>query len=64
MLFRSGLGAAVAEFLGETYPIPVVRHGVNDEFGRSGKAPQVLEAYGITPEGIAEKAKQAVALKK
>mgnify|MGYP002545242244 CR=1 FL=1 len=59
-----GLGAAVAELLGEEYPVPVVRHGVEDEFGRSGKAPAVLEAYGITPAGIAEKAKKAVALKK
>ena len=58
-----GLGAAVAEFLSENYPVPVVRHGVNDEFGRSGKAPAVLEAYGITAEGIAAKAKEAVAKK-
>ena len=59
-----GLGAAVAEYLAETYPVPVVRHGVEDEFGRSGKAPLVLEAYGITPEVIAEKAKKAVAMKR
>ena len=59
-----GLGAAVAEYLGETYPIPVVRHGVNDEFGRSGKAPLVLDAYGINADGIAAKAKQAIAMKK
>lgn len=58
-----GLGAAVSEFLSEEYPVPVVRHGVNDEFGRSGKAPAVLEAYGITAEGIAAKAKEAVAKK-
>ena len=32
-----GLGAAVAEYLSENDPVPVVRHGVNDEFGRSGK---------------------------
>ena len=37
---------------------------MNDEFGRSGKAPLVLEAYGITPEAIAEKAKKAVAMKR
>ena len=48
-----GLGSAVAEFLAEHYPVPVVRHGVNDVFGRSGKAEAVLEAYGLTPEGIA-----------
>ena len=59
-----GLGAAVCEYLAEACPIPVVRHGVNDEFGRSGKAPLVLEAYGITAEKIAECAKKAVALKK
>lgn len=59
-----GLGAAVAEYLAEEYPVPVVRHGVNDEFGRSGKAPAVLEAYGITAEAIAEKAKKAIAMKK
>ncbi len=54
-----GLGAAVAEYLSENDPVPVVRHGVNDEFGRSGKAPLVLEAYGITPEGIAEKGQES-----
>ena len=59
-----GLGAAVAEFLSGTYPVPVVLHGVNDEFGRSGKAPLVLEAFGLTPEVMAEKAKAAIALKK
>ena len=59
-----GLGAAVCEYLAEACPVPVVRHGVNDEFGRSGKAPLVLEAYGITAEKIAECAKKAVALKK
>ena len=59
-----GLGAAVAEYLGENYPVPVVRHGVNDEFGRSGKAPLVLDAYGINADGIAAKARQALAMKK
>ncbi|MBQ7565792.1 MAG: transketolase family protein [Oscillospiraceae bacterium] len=59
-----GLGSAVCELLSEKCPTPVVRHGVNDEFGRSGVAPKVLEAYGITAEVIAEKAKQAIALKK
>ena len=59
-----GLGSAVSEFLSETCPIPVVKHGVNDVFGRSGKAPLVMKAYGLTPEGIAEKARAAIALKK
>ncbi len=59
-----GLGAAVCEYLSEACPVPVVRHGVNDEFGRSGKAPLVLEAYGITAEKIVECAKKAISLKK
>ena len=59
-----GLGAAVAEFCSENCPVPVVRHGVNDEFGRSGKAPLALKAFGLTPEVIAEKAKKALAMKK
>ena len=59
-----GLGAAVAEFLSEHCPVPVVRHGVNDEFGHSGEAKAVLKAYGLTPEGIADKVRQAMKLKK
>ena len=58
-----GLGSAVAGFIGEHCPVPVVRHGVNDEFGRSGKAEQVLEAYGLTPAGIAAKVKKALEMK-
>jgi len=59
-----GLGAAVTEYIAGVCPVPVVLHGVEDEFGRSGKAPAVLEAYGLTPAKIAEKAKAAIALKK
>ena len=59
-----GLGSAVAEFLSEHCPVPVVRHGVDDMFGRSGKAQEVLAAYGLTPEGITEKARHALKLKR
>ncbi|MBP1577475.1 MAG: transketolase family protein [Oscillospiraceae bacterium] len=59
-----GLGSAVCELLAENMPIPVVRHGVNDEFGRSGKAPLVLDAYGLNAEGITAKARLAVSKKK
>lgn len=58
-----GLGSAVAEFVSEHCPVPVVRHGVYDQFGRSGKAQDVLEAFGLTPEGIAEKVRSARKLK-
>ncbi len=59
-----GLGSAIAAYIAETNPVPVVRHGVYDEFGRSGKAEKVLEAYGLTAEGIAAKVRQALKLKK
>ncbi len=59
-----GLGSAVASVCAENCPVPVVCHGVMDEFGRSGKALEVLEAYGLTAEVMVEKAMQALALKK
>ena len=59
-----GLGAAVAETVCEACPVPVVRLGVNDEFGRSGTVPALLEMYGLTPANIAAKAKLALELKK
>ena len=55
-----GLGGAVAEFLSENCPTPLVRHGVNDEFGRSGTAAAVLEAYGLTTEGLCTKIREAL----
>ena len=59
-----GLGSAVAEVVGEGCPVPVVRLGVNDQFGHSGKVPPLLEMYGLTPANIVEKAEAALALKK
>lgn len=55
-----GLGGAVAECLSEKCPTPLVRHGVNDEFGRSGTAAAVLEHYKLTAEGICEKIREAL----
>ena len=59
-----GLGSAVAEVLAETCPVPVMRVGVEDKFGRSGKVPELLEIYGLTAANIADKARRAVSLKK
>ena len=58
-----GLGSAVAEYLSSACPVPVVRHGVAAEFGRSGAAQKVLEAYSLTTEGIVDKVRQAVSIK-
>jgi transketolase len=59
-----GLGSAVAEAVAEACPVPVLRVGVEDTFGRSGKVPPLLEMYGLTVENLVAKAKAAIALKK
>ncbi|MCQ2413759.1 MAG: transketolase family protein [Clostridia bacterium] len=59
-----GLGAAVCECVSAKCPVPVLRVGVEDKFGKSGTVPALLEAYGLTAAHIAEEAKAAVALKK
>lgn len=58
-----GLGAAVCELLAERCPVPVLRVGVEDAFGRSGSVPALLSCYGLTAENIADKARRAVAMK-
>ena len=53
-----GLGEAVAVLLSEKLPTPVKRVGVNDVFGRSGPAAEVLKYYGLTAENIVKTAKE------
>lgn len=59
-----GLGEAVCSCVCENRPIPVLRVGVNDTFGRSGKVAPLMEYYGLTAQAISEKAKLAVQMKK
>ena len=59
-----GLGSAVSEYLSEVYPTPVVKLGVNDEFGHSGPAVKLLDEFGLRAVNIAEKVKKAISLKK
>ena len=59
-----GLGAAVAEVVCENCPVPVVRVGVKDVFGRSGDPEALMEAYNITAADIVEKAKLALSMKR
>lgn len=58
-----GLGSAVAEVVCETVPVPVLRVGVNDVFGKSGPAVQLLHEFGLDADNIAAKAKEAIKLK-
>ncbi|MBO7682065.1 MAG: transketolase family protein [Clostridia bacterium] len=58
-----GLGSAVCETLSENCPTPVVRVGVNDEFGRSGPAVELLHLFGLDAAHIVESARKAISLK-
>ncbi len=58
-----GLGSAVCECVSGAKPVPVMRVGVEDQFGKSGKVPPLLEFYGLTAANIAAKAKNAINLK-
>ena len=59
-----GLGSAVAEIVAEEYPVPVLRVGVEDTFGKSGPALELLEIFGLNAQNIVAKAKRAIELKK
>ena len=61
--FIGGLGSAVCECVSGSHPVPVKRVGVEDQFGRSGKVPPLLEMYGLTAKNIVAKAKEAIAAK-
>lgn len=58
-----GLGSAVCEVLSENCPVPVMRVGIKDVFGQSGKPDELLKAYGLTPEDIVKSVKKAISLK-
>ena len=58
-----GLGSAVSEVLTDEILVPLQRVGVNDCFGHSGPAADVLVKFGLTPENIAANAKKAIARK-
>ena len=59
-----GLGSAVAETVTECCPVPVIKVGVNDVFGHSGPAADLLKEFGLCAENIVTKVKEAVKLKK
>lgn len=52
-----GLGGAVAELLGEKQPTPILRIGIQDVFGESGPAAELIKKYGLDSESICEKVK-------
>ncbi len=59
-----GLGSAVCDVVCEKHPVPVLKLGMNDRFGMSGPAAELLDKFGFRAKNIAEMAKKAIALKK
>jgi transketolase len=55
---NGGFGGAIAELLGEHFPVPLQRVGMKDRFGESGDPTELLEAFGLTGRAIAEIAKK------
>ena len=50
-----GLGSAISEVLTDEYPTKLIRLGIKDIFGRSGKAEELMKYYGIIADNIIEK---------
>ena len=55
-----GLGSAVNEFLSENHPATVLRIGIRDNFGCSGKPEELLKLYGLTAENIVRTVQEAL----
>ncbi|MGU9539003.1 transketolase family protein [Clostridium tepidum] len=58
-----GLGSAVCEVLSENHPVPVLRVGIKDTFGESGKPAELLKKYELTSEDIVKAVKKGLKLK-
>lgn len=58
-----GLGSAVAEYLAERYPVPMRFVAVEDSFGESGEAEELLEKYGLTAKNILRAALDVIKIK-
>ena len=58
-----GLGSAVCEAVCEEIPVPVVRVGVLDTFGRSGNGAELIDIFGMGVCDIVAAAKRAIEIK-
>ena len=55
-----GLGGALAEALGDHYPVPMSRVGMLDRFGESGTPDELLQHFGLSAENIATRVKEVI----
>jgi transketolase len=62
-LVHGGLGSLVAQLVAASRPVPMAFVGMEDRYGTSGRWDQLLEQFGLTPQRIAEAAKETLARK-
>jgi len=55
-----GMGSAIAEFLSQNYPLPIRFMGINDQFGESGQAEELIEKYGLGKKAIKQTVKEMI----
>lgn len=58
-----GLGSAVTEFLSGNFPVPIKMVGIEDKFGQSGKAEELMQEYNLTKNAIIKAATQVLRMK-
>jgi transketolase len=59
-----GLGSAVSEFLSEEFPVPIIKMGMKDSFGKSGTWSGLMDYFGLRAKNIVEHVKIAIDKKK
>lgn len=57
---HGGLGDSIGALISEENPVPYTRIAINDQFGQSGKADELLVHYGLTKENVAQAAKEVI----
>ena len=60
---NGGLGSAVAEFLAEVHPVPIIRIGINDRYGESGDPQELMKHFGLTSKEIKKAVLKVLRLK-
>ena len=60
---NGGLGSAVAEFLAEVHPVPIIRIGINDRYGESGEPQELRKHLGLTSKEIKKAVLKVLRLK-
>jgi transketolase len=60
---NGGMGSAIAEFLAEHHPVPLVRIGIDDRFGESGEPQELMQHFGLTSKEIKKAVLKVLRLK-